>query len=73
MSTKTLATKYESLPEALQKEVADFLDFVIATKMQKQKSSKKKNGFTFNWAGGLKDLKQQYTSVELQHKLNDYR
>jgi len=73
MSSKTLTAKYESLPRELQQEVANFLDFIIATKLNKKKTSKKKNGFTFDWAGGLKDLKQQYTSVELQHKLNEYR
>ena len=27
----------------------------------------------FRWAGALADLKDQYTSVELQHKASDWR
>ncbi len=35
-------------------------------KLQKKKS---KNKLGFSWAGGLKDLKNKYTSVELQHEM----
>ena len=28
---------------------------------------------TFNWAGGLKELRGEYTSVELQEKASEWR
>lgn len=32
-----------------------------------------RNTSTFSWAGALRDLREQYTSVELQHEiLNDW-
>lgn len=53
-----------------QKEVVDFIEFLE----QKQKErKKKKTDMTFEWEGGLKDLKEKYTSVELQHKINEWR
>ncbi len=27
----------------------------------------------FDWAGALKELREQYTSVELQHKIAEWR
>jgi hypothetical protein len=32
-----------------------------------------KRRFKFDWAGGLADLKKQFTAVELQHHLNELR
>jgi hypothetical protein len=34
---------------------------------------RKKHRFTFSWAGGLADLKDQFTAVELQHHINTLR
>jgi hypothetical protein len=30
-------------------------------------------GFTFNWEGGLKELRNKYDSVNLQHHINSLR
>jgi len=32
-----------------------------------------KGKFSFSWEGGLKELKNEYTSVELQHKAMEWR
>ncbi len=38
------------------------------------KLNKKENKkFSFNWKSGISHLKNKYTSVELQHRINDYR
>lgn len=50
-----------------QKEVFDFIQFLE----KKEKRGKKK--IEFNWVGGLEHLKDKYTSVELQHKINEWR
>jgi hypothetical protein len=51
------------LPPELQYEVEDFVRFLL------EKQDKKPRGdFKFDWEGALEDLRDQYTSVELQHK-----
>ncbi len=32
-----------------------------------------KEGFRFDWEGGLSELREKYTSVELQHKALEWR
>ena len=63
MSTQTLEQKFEMLPSELQKEAADFIDFLLTRKSSKQKKKPK-----LNWIGGLKEYRSQYTSLELQEK-----
>mgnify|MGYP000316939091 CR=1 FL=1 len=58
---RSLEEKIKSLPIDLRKEVEDFIDFLIERKMKK---GVKKPMFT--WEGALKELKDQYNSVELQ-------
>ena len=66
--TPTLKEKIEALPEALQKEVERFVD-TLAAEPRPERSS----GLTFSWAGGLAHLKEEFTSVELQHKASEWR
>jgi len=64
---KTLVEKIGELSSENQREVEDFVDFLTE---KRAKQLKKKP--TFSWAGALKELKDQYTSVELQHKVADW-
>jgi len=65
-----IKSKLEELPENLRNEVYDFIEFLL----QKHGSAKAKKGkFKFDWEGGLSDLKEKYTSVELQHKSLEWR
>ncbi|MCP9463593.1 MAG: DUF2281 domain-containing protein [Nitrospira sp.] len=65
---KELRELLEQLPPNLQQEVLDFAEFLL------EKSKKRPEGAPhFRWAGALKDLRDQYTSVELQHKASDWR
>ena len=57
----------KELPERLQEEVRDFARFLVE-KMARPTRKK----LRLDWAGGLKDLRDKYTSVELQHKILDY-
>lgn len=60
----TLAELIEQLPPDIQKEVKDFAEFLL------EKRTKKRHKVPiFDWEGALKDLEEQYTSVELQHKI----
>lgn len=56
--------EFTALSIDLQQKVMEYIDFL---KHQNIKKSKKQ--LSFNWAGGLKDLKDKYTSVELQHEM----
>ncbi len=56
--------------EGLKKEILDYVEF-LSTKYQRKPESKKK--FKFDWEGGLADVKDKMTSVELQHKAMDWR
>ena len=72
MSKDALIAKYETLPAAAQKQVATFIEFLSQTNGTKRARPAKRR-FKFDWAGGLADLKKQFTAVELQHHLNELR
>jgi len=65
---ETLKEMIDKLPSELQSEVRDFIEFLLEKKMRKAKKKLK-----FDWAGALKDLRDHYTSVELQHKMVEWR
>jgi hypothetical protein len=67
---KTLDEVIEStkeLPEELQTEVRDFARFLRENRVPRPRRK-----LRMDWAGGLKDLRDKYTSVELQHKILDW-
>ena len=51
----------------------------VSQKLSQEKNGKggtkmaKKKKFTFSWEGGLSELKEKFTSVELQHKVSEWR
>jgi hypothetical protein len=65
---KTLEEMIQELPPELRKEVEDFVEFLLEKRKPKPKGKPR-----FDWAGALKDLRDQYTSVELQHKISEWR
>jgi hypothetical protein len=67
-SAQVVQEKMQQLSAQQQAEVIDFIDFLLS-----KKSPKPKTKMTLDWAGGLKDLREQYTSVELQHQANIWR
>ncbi len=72
MSKDTLIAKYETLPAPAQKQVETFIEFLSQNSSAKPARPAKRR-FKFGWAGGLADLKSQFTAVELQHHLNEMR
>ena len=59
----TIEEMVKSLPPDLQQEVADFAQFLLEKRTRKPKGK-----FRFDWEGALEDLRDRFTSVELQHK-----
>jgi len=58
----------EELPPELQEEVRDFARFLL-----ERRASKLKRKPEFEWAGALKELRDRYTSVDLQHEISRWR
>lgn len=69
MYEKELEMKIQELSEDLRREVLDYVEFLLSK--YKEREAKKK--FEFDWEGGLSDLKEKFTSVELQHKALEWR
>jgi len=65
---KSLEEMIRKLPPEYQQEVEDFVEFLLVKRAKKKRGTPK-----FDWAGALNDLRNQYTSVELQHKISELR
>ena len=53
----------EKLPPELQKEVEDFVEFLLERKVHR-----KQKKLRLSWAGALKEYRDRFTSLELQKK-----
>ncbi len=69
MDMQNINEQFQSLPYYLKREVLDYIEFL----KKRHRIESKKERFTFNWEGGLKEIKENYSAVELQHKVRDYR
>ncbi len=69
MSNKEIQKLLDRLSPEEQKEVIDFVEFLLT---KKQTETTKQNRLQLSWAGGLKAYKDKYTSVELQKKALDW-
>jgi len=66
-TNEKILKEIQTLPHQMQEEVMDFIE-----SLRKRQEMKRKGKPTFVWAGSLKDLRNQFTSVELQHKISDF-
>jgi hypothetical protein len=58
----------KELPPELQQEVQDFASFLFETKVRPRRSK-----LRMEWAGGLSEFREQFTSLELQKKALEWR
>ncbi len=65
---KSIEERIKNLPPTLKKEVEEFVNSLL--KKRRKKSGKK---LRQDWAGALKDYRDQYTSLELQKKALEWR
>lgn len=65
---KTLEEKIKELPPELQKDVFDFVEFLL-----EKRAKKRGKRLCQDWAGALRDYRDQYTSLELQKKALEWR
>lgn len=64
---KRIEEKIRKLPRNLQKEVEDYVESLIESRARRRKGQLK-----LEWRGALRDLKDKYTSVELQHRIREW-
>jgi len=70
MDEREIEKKIQDLPENLRREVLDYIEFLL----KKYKSKEiKTTGFKFDWEGGLSEIREKFTSVELQHRALELR
>jgi hypothetical protein len=67
---KTLDELMKELPPDLQQEVHDFARFLLETRVlpDGRKIEPKQRKLRMTWAGGLREFRDQFTSLELQKK-----
>jgi hypothetical protein len=65
---KTIEDLIKELPPDLRDEAEDFIEFLVGRRLKKMRGKPE-----FGWAGALKDLKGKYSSVELQHRISEWR
>jgi hypothetical protein len=58
----------KKLPPEYQEEVRNFVEFLMEKRLKRLRGTPK-----FDWGGTLKELRDPYTSVELQHKVSEWR
>lgn len=64
----SLDNRIKVLPPELRREVEDFVDLLLEKRAAKRHAKP-----YFGWAGALRDLRDQYTSVELQNRISEWR
>ncbi len=66
--TKPLEELVKELPPDCKEEVRDFVEFLLERRGQKRGGKLRQD-----WAGALKDYRDQYTSLELQKKALEWQ
>ena len=68
MNTTSLLYKIKDMPPGIQQEIEDFADFIL-----KKRGPKKEHILRQDWAGALGDLKERFSSLELQKQALEWR
>ncbi len=72
MELSSFIADFENLPRHIQKQLIAYAEFLKSRYLKEKNPSGKGAKFSFSWENGLSKLKQEYSSVELQHKINDF-
>jgi len=64
---------FENLPKHIHKQLIEYAKFLISKYKKDKRKNKNTPLLTFNWENGLDELRGVYSSVELQHKINELR
>jgi hypothetical protein len=64
--TMSLEELFKQLLPENRREVRSYIEFLIT-----KREARSRRQPQFDWAGALSDLREQYSSVELQHQIRD--
>ena len=64
---------FENLPKHIQKQLIEYAEFLLSKYQKNKNRDKNRASLSFNWENGLGELKSSFTSVDLQHKINELR
>jgi hypothetical protein len=70
VNLKEIEMKIRELSDDLRREVLDYVEFLLKKYRDKKLKAK---GFKFDWEGGLSEIREKFTSVELQHRTLEWR
>ena len=74
MEYNSILQKLDQLPDEAQKEIISMLENLITEYTNgKPSNDVRRDEFSFDWEGGLSELDENVTSVDLQHKANQWR
>ena len=68
ITTRPLQELVQELPSDMHAEVRDFVEFLLAKRVRRAKRTLRQD-----WAGALRNYRQQYTSLELQRQALTWR
>ena len=68
IATRPLQELVQELPADMRAEVRDFVEFLLAKRGRREKRTLRQD-----WAGALRNYRQQYTSLELQRQALTWR
>jgi hypothetical protein len=60
---RSLVEMVKELPPEIEEEVKDFVEFLLERRVHKPRAT-----LRLDWRGALRELRDQYTSVGLQHE-----
>jgi hypothetical protein len=66
--SESIENMVKKLPPEYQEEVRNFVEYLMEKRLKRSRGTPK-----FDWGGALKKLRDQYTSLELQHKVSEWR
>ncbi len=70
MHTDEIEVKLQSLPDSARREALDYIEFLL----QKYKNTQKTSApLHFDWENALKNISEEVSSVELQHRASEWR
>jgi hypothetical protein len=61
---RSIEEMVQLLPVEIQDQVRDFIEFLLEKRARKPEAK-----LRLDWRGALSNLREQYTAVELQHKV----
>jgi hypothetical protein len=62
--------RFRELPRKIQLQVLEYINYLLKDSKHQETENDK---FKFDWEGGLSELREAHSSVELQHLASDLR